>query len=114
MTYTIDATGKSIGRVASEAAKLLMGKNTASFTKHIQTDVTVIIEHASNVVVSDKKKRMKLYSSYSGYQGGLTQRSLGHVIEKRGMREALKHAVRGMLPNNKLRPGRLKRLTIKD
>ncbi len=112
--YTIDAKGKRLGRVAAEAATYLMGKNRADFVRHKAPSVHVVIENAGKLVLTEAKKADTVYKSYSGYQGGLTIENLGKLAERRGYREGLKRAIRGMLPNNKLRPDMLKRLTITD
>lgn len=112
-TYTIDAAGKRLGRVASEAAKVLMGKNSVNYAPNKEGDTTVVIENVSALVISDKKKREKMYRSHSQYPGGLTEETLAHLIARKGVGEAVRKAVDGMLPKNKLRTPRLKRLIIK-
>jgi large subunit ribosomal protein L13 len=112
--YTLDAKGQKLGRIASEAAKLLMGKNSPSFSRNKAPDVKVTITNASKLAITEKKLVTKQYKRFSGYPGGLKEESLGHVIERRGIKEALRHAVRGMIPNNKLRPTMLKKLHIID
>lgn len=114
-TYTIDAKGKKLGRVAAEAAKLLMGKNRADFEKHKSPDVSVVIENAGKLSITDAKKAETVYKRFSGHQGSKVKiESLKHLAARKGFSEGLKLAIRGMLPNNKLRPGLLKRLTITD
>lgn len=113
-TYTIDAKGKRLGRVASQAATYLMGKNKADFVRHKAPSVRVVIENAGKLVLTEKKKSHTTYARYSGHQGGLKIENLGHLAKRRGYHEGLKRAIRGMLPNNKLRPDMLKRLTISD
>jgi len=112
-THTIDATGQSLGRVASAAARILMGKDTPSFQRHITPDITVRIINASKVSLLQKKKE-KEYTRYTGYPGGLRKESLASLIKRKGYSEALRRAVRGMLPNNRLRSGMLKRITIEE
>jgi large subunit ribosomal protein L13 len=114
MEYTIDAQGKSLGRVATEVASILMGKNTTSFARHIAPDVTVRIVNASKATISDKKKGEKVYTRYSGYPGGLKSETLGHVIDRKGYSEAFRRAIKGMLPKNRLQPVMLKHLTIEE
>jgi len=114
VTYTIDATGKRLGRVASEAAKYLMGKDRVSFTRQSAPAVSVVIEHASKLMLTEKKSAFTTYARYSGYQGGLKIENLKSLSTRLGYPGAIRRAVRGMLPNNKLRPGMLKRLTITD
>ncbi|MDQ5929756.1 MAG: large subunit ribosomal protein [Bacteroidota bacterium] len=110
----IDATEQAIGRVASVAAKELMGKNTTAYEKNILPEINVTISNASKMKISDKKLTEKLYERYSGYPGGLKFKNLGDVIAKKGYEEVLRLAVYGMLPANKLRPRIMKYLTVND
>lgn len=112
--YTIDAKGKRLGRVASEAANYLMGKNRADFVRHKAPSVEVVITNAAKLVLTEAKKADTKYMRYSGYQGGLKIEDLSKLAERRGYKEGLKRAIKGMIPDNKLRPGMLKRLTISD
>lgn len=111
---TIDATNKKLGRVASEVATLLRGKDLVSFTPHVFADIKVEVINAGKINADDTKKRTKMYKFYSGYPGGQKELSLERVTEKKGMKEAVRIAVRGMLPPNKLRAKMLKNLTITD
>lgn len=111
---TIDATNKKLGRVASEIATILRGKDTVAFTPHVFADIKVEVINAAKINVDDTKKRTKMYKRYSGYPGGQRELSLEKVTEKKGMKEAVRIAVRGMLPPNKLRAKMLKNLTITD
>lgn len=114
-TYTIDAKGKKLGRVASQAASLLRGKNRADFVNHKSPAVKVVIENAGKMSLTEAKKAETTYKRYSGVQGTkLKIESLKHLSARKGYREGLKLAIRGMLPNNKLRPGLLKHLVITD
>lgn len=112
IAYTIDASGRTLGRVASEAAQALLGKKSAQYVKNFVLPVTVTIENAGKIVVSEKKALQKEYTRYTGYPGGLRIRTLGELIEKKGIDEALRMAVDGMIPRNRLRKERMKRLTI--
>ena len=114
MKKVIDATDKSIGRVATEAAMALMGKDNPSYQPNVVTDVTVVIENASKSSVTDKKKDEKQYARYSGYPGGLKFTPLRRMIETKGYEGVYNSAVRGMLPSNRLRSPRLKNLQIND
>ncbi len=111
-TYTIDATGRAIGRVATEAALCLLGKRTPDFKKHLVKALNVKIINSGKLKISQKKMRDKVYKRYSGYPGGLKEKTLSLVIAKKGIAEALTHAVRGMLPKNKLQDRRMKNLVI--
>lgn len=114
MKHTIDAQGKKLGRVATEAAILLMGKNTPDFKKHVLSKNTVEIVNASKLSVTDKKLDNELYTSYSGYPGGLKQKSMKEVVGKKGYSEIVKIAIKGMLPKNKLQSKMMKNLTVTE
>jgi len=114
MKYTLDAQGKKIGRVASQAAAILMGKNSVTFAKNKVADGKVEIINASKLEMSAKKKQGDIYVTYTGYRGGINRESLGHLIERRGTKEVLQRAIYRMLPGNKLRDLRIKNLTIKE
>ncbi len=113
-TYTIDATDKALGRLASEVAALLNAKNSVDFVKHRVADVSVKVINASKVKVSGNKMKESVHKSFSGYPGGLKEMPLSHVVEKKGYSELITHAVNGMLPKNKLQSIRLKNLTIEE
>jgi large subunit ribosomal protein L13 len=112
--YTLDATDKRPGRLATEVAVLLMGKNRTDFARNKLPDVEVEVEGASKMNIDAKKMTDKVYSHHSGYPGGLKQETMERVVEKKGAKEVLRRAVSGMLPKNKLRAQMMKRLTIKD
>lgn len=112
--HVLDATNKKIGRVASAAAIILMGKNRTDFARNKIPNVRVIIENASKADISQKKKGKKTYQNYSGYPGGLRTVSMSQVIAKKGFKEIFRKAVYGMLPTNKLRPQMIKKLIIKE
>lgn len=113
-TYTIDASGKAIGRVASEAAKLLRGKGETTFERHTEPGVKVTITNASKVKIIQKKLTEKVYDWYSGHPGGRTEETMGAMIKRKGVSEIVHRAVKGMLPNNKLKPVIMKKLTIQE
>jgi len=113
-THTIDAQGKKIGRLASEAAKILMGKNSTAYAPNVVADVEVRIVNASKVDVTDKKMDQKIYKHYSGYPGGLISTSMKRLVEKKGMSEVFAIAIKGMLPKNKLQAKMLKNLVITE
>jgi large subunit ribosomal protein L13 len=114
MEYTLDATNKSMGRLASEIAALLMGKNDTSFTRNNVSPNTVVVTNASKMKVVQQKLDEKTYLSFSGYPGGLKESTMKHVISKKGYAEVLRTAVKGMLPKNKLQAEFLKHLTISE
>lgn len=110
----IDAHGKKLGRLASEAAYFLMGKHQSSYRRHIASGIKVIIDAAAQIDVNVAKRLTKTYTRYSGYPGGITTNRLADVIAKKGYGEAIRRAVYGMLPANKLRKIRMKNLIIKE
>ncbi|MEY4747389.1 MAG: hypothetical protein RLZZ416_438 [Candidatus Parcubacteria bacterium] len=113
-TYTIDAAGKSIGRVAAEAAKALMGKMRADYVPHKNSGVKVEISNAGKLSIREKKRTGKMYVTYSGYPGGQKVESLASLTARRGRGEAIRRAVRRMLPRNTMLVARLKNLTITE
>jgi large subunit ribosomal protein L13 len=114
MKYTLDAENKKIGRIATQAAVYLMGKNLNDFKKNAVADVKVEIKNASKVSINQTKFETKTYSRYSGYPGGLRQPTMEQVVAKKGYGEVIKEAVSGMLPKNKLRTRMLKNLVITE
>lgn len=112
--YVIDATNRTVGEVASEAATVLRGKNKPSFSPSKLPQVSVTINNASKVKITGNKIDQKKLKTFSGYPSGLKEATLKKVSEKKGYSEILTHAVRGMLPNNKLRKPALLRLTITE
>ncbi|MSU55570.1 MAG: 50S ribosomal protein L13 [Candidatus Taylorbacteria bacterium] len=114
MKKTIDATGKKLGRVASEAAIYLIGKDKSSFARNKVSGVPVEILNASKADISEKKLKDKRYVRYSGYPGGLKGPAMKDVIEKKGYAEIFTLAVYGMIPSNKLRPLIMKNLTVSE
>jgi len=114
LEYTIDAAGRTLGRVAAEAARALMGKASPLYTPHDPPPVVVRVSNARRIRISEAKRRDKVYTSYSGYPGGLKKESLGSLIGRKGRSEALRRAVERMLPRNRLRTARLKRLSISE
>src|SRR5690606_6477610 len=109
--YVLDASEAPLGRVATKAATLLTGKEKPMFTHHIDTGDYVVIINAAQTVVTGKKNTDKMYYKHSGFPGGLTELSFDEVMAK-DPTKAMFMAVRGMLPVNKLRDERLKRLKI--
>ena len=109
--YVIDAGEAPLGRVSTRVATLLTGKGKPQFTKHIDTGDYVIVINAANLKVTGDKLNKKMYYRHSNYPGGLKQRTLTEQMEK-DPAAVLFQAIRGMLPVNKLRDGRLARLKI--
>lgn len=112
--HTIDAANRVPGRVATEVAVLLMGKNRTDYARNKLPEVEVQVENASKMKLAANKLRDKTYSHHSGYPGGLKTHSMQHVVDTKGAKEVLRRAVSGMLPKNKLRAVMMRRLTIKD
>lgn len=112
--YTIDATGQALGRVASEAAKMLMGKTLPSYTANIRSNVRVSITNASKLTTRERKLVQKTYTRYSGYPGGFKKETLGKLNARVGYAEAVRRAIHRMLPDNTMRVARMKNLTISE
>jgi large subunit ribosomal protein L13 len=110
--YTIDATDKAVGRIATQIAIILRGKNEPSFTPHLDNGGKVEVININKLKFTGKKLEQKKYYHYSGYPGGLKTTKIADLVKK-NPGEILKKAVREMLPGNKLRPNMLKRLIIK-
>lgn len=109
--YVIDASEAPLGRVATKIATLLTGKGKPQFTHHIDCGDFVVVINTDKLVVTGKKLTDKMYYHHSHFPGGLKEISLENQLEKDSTR-VLFHAVRGMLPVNKLRDERLNRLKI--
>ncbi len=113
-TKTIDASGRTLGRVASEVAVSLMGKNSASYERHIYSGSPVKVINASKLKITTKKLEEIYHTRYSGYRGGLRVLKGTETMEKKGLKELIKLAVYHMLPGNKLRREMMKNLKIED
>ena len=103
MEHTIDAKGKSMGRIATQAASFLMGKNASDFSRDKVSGNKVTITNAELLIIDPKKLKDKVYKTYSGYPGGLRQEGMQNLKERKGIEEILKLAIYGMLPRNKHR-----------
>ncbi|MGB4076355.1 MAG: uL13 family ribosomal protein [Minisyncoccia bacterium] len=114
VAYTVDAQGRTLGRVASEAASALLGKRSVHFVKNKVLPVTVTILNANKLLIGEKRIDGKTYTRYTGYPGGLKHFSMKDVVKKTGMKGLLTKTVDGMIPRNKLRKERMKRLKIED
>ncbi|MFQ5540805.1 MAG: uL13 family ribosomal protein [Candidatus Paceibacteria bacterium] len=112
--HTIDAKGKKLGRVASEAAHLLMEKDSPAFEKHRKLGSRVIIENAGKLSISEKRGKEVRYTRASGYPGNRVDETINDVRTKHGVGEVVRRAVKGMIPRNRLRPDMLKRLEVKE
>ena len=99
--YVIDAAGLPLGRLATEAARILRGKHKPTFTPNVDTGDHVIIINAEKVVLTGNKLDQKMYRRHSGYPGGLKETPYRKLMQNMPER-AVEHAVKGMLPHNKL------------
>ena len=113
-THIIDAEGKRIGRVATEAAVFLMGKNDPDFQRNKVTGTKVSIINASKADMMEKRMAQKTYARYSGYPGGLKQQKAKDVVKRHGYSDLFLKAIYGMIPSNRLRAIRMKNLTIAE
>ncbi len=109
--YTIDATGLTLGRLATQLAVILKGKNKPSFSPHMDNGDYVVVTNCDKFAVTGKKMTDKIYYRHTGYLGGLKETSLEDLLEKKPTK-ALELAVSGMLPKNKLRSAMLARLKL--
>lgn len=111
---TIDATGKKLGRVASEAARHLMNKMSPSYERNEAPDIKVTVINCSKADIEEKKKKDTVYRTYTGFRGGLKEETLEKLIQRKSYTEAFKKAIYGMVPRNKLTKIMMKNLTLKD
>src|SRR3989338_3211407 len=111
-TYAIDATDRTLGRVASEAAHALLGKRSALVTKNRARPVVVTIENASKLHLPTRRVKGKVYTHYTGYPGGLREVGMAEMITKKGIEEVVRKTVDGMIPRNRLRTPRMKNLVV--
>lgn len=109
--YVVDASEVPLGRLATQVAQLLTGKGKPMFTQHIDCGDHVIVINADKLVVTGDKEEAKMYYHHSHYPGGLKETSLKKQMVKDSTKPVI-HAIRGMLPVNKLRDGRLARLKV--
>ncbi len=109
--YILDASGKSLGRVATEAAKLLRGKHKPTYTPNIDNGDHVIVINCQDVAFTGNKLDKKIYRHHSGYIGGMKEISARTMMEKTP-EKAMMHAVKGMLPHNSLGRQMIKKLRV--
>ena len=109
--YLVDADGQTLGRLASNIAKVLKGKHKPGYTPHLNTGDFIVVVNAERVHVTGNKREAKTYERYSGYPGGLRSRTLEEQLARRP-EEPLREAVRGMLQHNTLGGEMLKRLKV--
>ncbi len=109
--YVVDATGYTLGRLASEVAKVLRGKNKPTFTPHIDTGDYVIVVNADKITVTGKKIDQKIYYNHSDYVGGMKETTLKEMMAKKPER-VIELAVKGMLPKGPLGREMIKKLHV--
>ena len=109
--HIVDLKGKILGREASKIAQLLIGKKKVYYTAHLDCGDYVVVINASRVRVSGRKAKQKIYYRHSGYPGGLKEVSFEQQMDK-DSRKIIEWAVKNMLPKNKLRDKRMKRLKV--
>ncbi|HET7099303.1 MAG TPA: 50S ribosomal protein L13 [Patescibacteria group bacterium] len=109
--HLIDAKDKILGRVASDVAELLMGKGKTSFSRHLDSGDNVVVINAEKIVITGNKAKQKVYITHSGYPGGFKSKKYAKVLEIHPER-ILEHAIKGMLPDNKLQAPRMARLNV--
>jgi len=109
--HVIDASGKTLGRVATEAAVLLKGKHKPIYSPNLDVGDYVIVVNAAKVEVTGKKLAQKMYYRHSNYPGGFKSVSLGKLLETHPTR-AIEHAVKGMLPHNRLGAAMFSKLKV--
>lgn len=109
--YVVDAEGKTLGRLASEIANILRGKNKPIYTPHIDTGDYVIVVNAEKIVTSGKKMDQKIYYHHSEYVGGMKETTLKDMLKKKP-EFVMTHAVKGMLPKGPLGRQMLKKLFV--
>src|SRR5438067_9587566 len=109
--HVIDADGQVLGRIATEAARLLQGKHKAVYTPHIDTGDHVVIVNAAKVRLTGRKEERKIYRQHSGYEGGLREER-ARLVRQRKPERLVEDAVRGMLPKTKLGEAMYRKLKV--
>ena len=107
----VDATGQTLGRLATQIADALRGKRKPEYTPHIDTGDFVIVVNAERISVTGRKREQKRYYRHSGYPGGLRSRTLQEMLDRRP-EEVIRHAVKGMLPRTRLGRAQLRKLKV--
>ena len=107
----VDASGQTLGRLATQIADALRGKRKPTYTPHVDTGDFVIVVNAEKIAVTGNKRSDKRYYRHSGYPGGLKSRTLNDMLERRP-EEVIRRAVKGMLPRNRLGAQQLRKLKI--
>lgn len=111
--YTIDAKGRVLGRVASEVAAILRGKNSVDFQENTAPNIKLTVLNVDSIKLTGQKMKQKEYKTYAGYPGSLKLTPIERAIEKKGKSFVFRTAVLGMLPKNKLQIIMIKNLILK-
>jgi len=109
--HVVDAKGEVLGRISTKIAGLLIGKNKPTYSRHMDSGDFVVVLNSEKIVVTGRKADQKVYQSHSGYPGGFKERKFSKVLAEHPER-ILTHAVKGMLPDNRLKAERLLRLKV--
>jgi large subunit ribosomal protein L13 len=109
--YVVDAEGKTLGRLASEIARVLRGKNKPQYTPHVDVGDFVVVVNADRVVVTGRKAEQRVYRRHSGYPGGMKETSYERMLARKPT-EILRKAVYGMMPKSRLARKQFKKLKI--
>ena len=109
--YVLDAEGKTLGRLASEAASILRGKKKPIYTPHVDTGDYVIVINAEKIEVTGKKRKEKIYKRHTGYPGGLREITF-EKLQAQKPEEIIRHAVKGMMPKGPLGRQMYKKLKV--
>ncbi len=109
--FVVDATDQTLGRLASRVARVLEGKHKPTYATHLDSGDHVIVVNAARVAVTRDKRASKVYTRHSGYPHGLRQETLGELLARRP-EEAIRRAVKGMLPRNRLGAQQLRKLKV--
>ena len=109
--YVVDAEGQTLGRMASEIAKVLRGKNKPEYTPHVDTGDYVVVVNAEKVKVSGKKLQQKIYYNHSDYVGGMKETTLAEMMAKKP-EKVIELAVKGMLPKGPMGRDMIKKLHV--
>ncbi len=112
MNYEVDAKNKSLGRLAGEIALILQGKKNPKYNPMLEGNDGVIVKNISKIAISSKKAKQKIYYSHNTQLGHLKEKSMEMILDKFGPAEVLRRSVMGMLPKNKLRARRIKKMII--
>ncbi|OGM89384.1 50S ribosomal protein L13 [Candidatus Wolfebacteria bacterium RBG_13_41_7] len=112
MNYEIDAKNKSLGRLAGEIAVILQGKKNPKYNPRLEGEDSVIVKNIARVAINSKKAKQKVYYHHNTQLGHLKERTMEMILDKFGPAEVLRRSVMGMLPKNRLRVKRMKKLVI--